>query len=105
MTTTRRQFLEQTGALATAALAGACAGTTLPLTRLRVMMNGGIYEELARRLVIEPFERESGARVEVVPASAAQIVTRLMAERSAPTVDAVIIDQLVMGEAGEAGLF
>lgn len=104
MTTTRRQFLEQTGGLATAALAGACAGT-LPLAHLRVMMNGGIYEDLARRLVIEPFERESGARVDVVPASAAQIVTRLMAERSAPTVDAVIIDQLVMGEAVEAGLF
>ena len=28
-----------------------------------------------------------------------------MAERAAPTVDAVIIDQLVMGEAVEAGLF
>ena len=69
------------------------------------MLNGGIYEELARRLVIEPFERESGASVEVVPASAAQIVTRLMAERAAPSVDVVVIDQLVMGKAIDEGLF
>lgn len=73
--------------------------------RLRVMLNGGIYEELARKLVIAPFERETGASVEVIPASAAQIITRLMAERSAPTVDAVIIDQLVMGSAIDEGLF
>jgi putative spermidine/putrescine transport system substrate-binding protein len=105
VTTTRRQFLERTGGLVAAALAGACGDVTAPLARLRVMMNGGIYEELARRLVIDPFERESGAHVEVVPASAAQIVTRLLAERAAPTVDAVIIDQLVMGQAVDAGLF
>jgi hypothetical protein len=35
--------------------------------RLRVMMNGGIYEEHARRLVVGPFERDTGASVEVVP--------------------------------------
>jgi putative spermidine/putrescine transport system substrate-binding protein len=69
------------------------------------MLNGGIYEELARRLVIDPFERATHASVEVVPASAAQIVTRLMAERTAPTVDVVVIDQLVMGKAIESGLF
>jgi hypothetical protein len=40
----------------------------------------------ARRLVIEPFEKETGARVEVVPASAVQIITRLLAERAAPSV-------------------
>lgn len=69
------------------------------------MLNGGIYEELARRLVIEPFERDTGARVEVIPASSAQIVTRVMAERAAPTVDVVVVDQLVMGPAIDAGVF
>lgn len=69
------------------------------------MLNGGIYEELARRLVIEPFERDTGARVDVIPASSAQIVTRVMAERNAPTVDVVIVDQLVMGPAIDAGIF
>jgi putative spermidine/putrescine transport system substrate-binding protein len=69
------------------------------------MLNGGIYEELARRLVIAPFERDTGASVEVIPASAAQIVTRLMVEKAAPTVDAVIVDQLVMGSAIDDGVF
>ncbi len=69
------------------------------------MLNGGIYEELARKLVITPFERDTGATVEVIPASAAQIVTRLMAEKAAPTLDLVVVDQLVMGSAVDQGLF
>ena len=103
MSVTRRRFL----ATAAAAVAGACGPrpATSEAAHLRVMLNGGIYEELARRLVIEPFERDTKARVEVVPASAAQIVTRLMAEKAAPTVDVVIIDQLVMGSAIDQGLF
>jgi putative spermidine/putrescine transport system substrate-binding protein len=69
------------------------------------MMNGGIYEELARRLVIDPFERETGASVELIPVSSAQAVTRLAAERAAPSVDVVVLDQLVTGPAIEQGLF
>ena len=69
------------------------------------MLNGGIYEELARKLVIAPFEKEIGAAVEVIPASAAQIITRLVAEKSSPTVDVVVVDQLVMGSAADEGLF
>lgn len=69
------------------------------------MLNGGIYEELARKLVIAPFERDTGATVEVIPGSAAQILTRLAAEKAAPTVDVVIVDQLVMGSAIDDGLF
>jgi putative spermidine/putrescine transport system substrate-binding protein len=68
-------------------------------------MNGGIYEEHARRLVIDPFERETGASVDVVPASAAQMITRLTAERASPSVDVAIVDELVMGSAIEQGLF
>jgi putative spermidine/putrescine transport system substrate-binding protein len=100
---TRRRFLLAAGTAAAAAC-GSPSSTPEP-ARLRVMLNGGIYEELARRLVIEPFERETGTRVDVIPASAAQIVTRLMAERAAPTVDVVIVDQLVMGPAIEEGIF
>lgn len=99
----RRRFLVAAGAAAAAAC-GRGHVAAQP-DRLRVMLNGGIYEELARRLVIEPFERDSGARVEVIPASAAQIVTRLMAERAVPSVDVVVIDQLVMGSAIDEGLF
>jgi putative spermidine/putrescine transport system substrate-binding protein len=104
----RRAFLEITSGAAVAAVVGACRGASQPYSeaaRLRVMLNGGIYEELARRLVIEPFEKETGARVDVVPASAAQIITRLLAERAAPSVDVVIVDQLVMGKAIDEGVF
>jgi putative spermidine/putrescine transport system substrate-binding protein len=103
----RRTFLVSAG-LAVPALAGGCrsggAGSA-SARRLRVMLNGGIYEDLARRLVIAPFEKETGASVEIVPASSAQILTRLIAERAAPTVDVVIVDRLVMGPALEQGLF
>jgi putative spermidine/putrescine transport system substrate-binding protein len=102
----RRTFLHLAASGAAGALASGCrGGPQSSARRLRVMLNGGIYEELARRLVIDPFEDATGAAVEVVPASAAQIVTRLMAERAAPTVDVVIVDQLVMGRAIESGLF
>jgi ABC-type Fe3+ transport system substrate-binding protein len=104
----RRTFLEIASSAAVAAVVGACRSSSKrpsEAARLRVMLNGGIYEELARRLVIDPFERETGARVDVVPASAAQIVTRLLAERAAPSVDVVIVDQLVMGKAIDEGVF
>jgi ABC-type Fe3+ transport system substrate-binding protein len=103
----RRSFLQITGSAAVAAALGACRRSSgnSDGARLRVMLNGGIYEELARRLVIDPFEKETGARVDVVPASAAQIITRLLAERAAPSVDVVIVDQLVMGKAIDEGVF
>lgn len=104
----RRTFLEITGGAAVAAVVAACRASSGPhneAARLRVMLNGGIYEELARRLVIDPFEKETGGRVDVVPASSAQIITRLLAERAAPSVDVVVVDQLVMGKAIDEGVF
>lgn len=104
----RRAFLRSAAAAAASLVAAGCGtggGGPAGARRLRVMLNGGIYEELARRLVIDPFERETGARVEVVPASSAQILTRLAAERAAPAVDLVVVDQLVMGAAIEQQLF
>src|ERR1700752_1924541 len=85
------------GVSASAAVATRCASTADPSARLRVMLNGGVYEEIARRLVVQPFERDTGARVEIVPGSAAEMITRLRAERSAPTVDVAIVDRLVIG--------
>lgn len=104
----RRTFLEITGGAAVAAVVAACrasSGLHNEAARLRVMLNGGIYEELARRLVIDPFEKETGGRVDVVPASSAQIITRVLAERAAPSVDVVVVDQLVMGKAIDEGVF
>ena len=80
---TRRDFLTVLAAAAGARCSSSSNGSSRA-ARLRVMLNGGIYEELARKLVIAPFERDTGASVEVIPASAAQIVSRLIAERAAP---------------------
>ena len=69
------------------------------------MLNGGVYEELARRLVVQPFERDTGIAVDVVPGSAAEIITRLRAERASPTVDVAIVDRLVVGAHLDESLF
>ena len=69
------------------------------------MLNGGIYEELARQLVVDPFERQTGAVVELVPGSAAEIITRLRAEQAAPSVDVAILDRLVAGTSLDDSLF
>lgn len=105
----RRAFVKH-GLQATALASGlplACtaAGRPAGARPLRVMINGGFYEETARRIVIDPFERETGARVEVVPATAAQMLTRLRAERASPSVDLVVIDHLVGAGGIHDGLF
>jgi hypothetical protein len=73
---TRRAVLGAAAGLAAAALTGSCrsrSGSPPNSRRLRVMMNGGIYEEHARRLVVGPFERDTGASIEVVPGSTARV--------------------------------
>jgi putative spermidine/putrescine transport system substrate-binding protein len=92
----RRQFLAG-GAAAAAAAGSRCASGDRSAGRLRVMLNGGIYEELARRLVVQPFERDTGGSVDIVPGSAAEMIARLRAERATPTIDVAIVDRLVIG--------
>ncbi len=72
---------------------------------LRVMMNGGKYEEVARAAVIEPFEKKYGVKVEITPASSAEMMTRVRAEKNSPTVDFAIIDDLVAVGGYDEGLF
>jgi putative spermidine/putrescine transport system substrate-binding protein len=104
----RRAFLKTSAGAAASGWLGACSrggdrdGSE---DRLNVMMNGGFYEELARRHVVEPFESEFGVRVNVIPGTAAQILTRLMAERSDPAVDVVILDQMLAAKGISEGLF
>lgn len=69
------------------------------------MLNGGIYEELARRLVVQPFERDTGGNVDIVPGSAAEMIARLRAEQAAPTIDVAIVDRLVVGANLDDSLF
>lgn len=103
----RRSFIKTSAGAAASAWLGACSASheSGAAKRLTVMMNGGLYEELARRHVVEPFESEAGVRVNIVPGTAAQILTRLMAERSAPVVDLVILDQMLAAKGISEGLF
>jgi putative spermidine/putrescine transport system substrate-binding protein len=103
----RRSFLRTSAGVAASGLLGGCSagGRDASRPRLNVMMNGGFYEELARRHIIEPFEAEYGVRVNVIPGTAAQILTRLMAERSDPAVDVVILDQMLAARGLSEGLF
>jgi putative spermidine/putrescine transport system substrate-binding protein len=90
----RRAFLK--GASASAVLTGigigGWSGRARSAETINVMMNGGDYEKLARKLVVTPFEKKYGASVSITPGSGAQILTRLRAERQSPSQDVVIID-------------
>lgn len=96
----RRSFLKGTvgvaalGALGTTPLACGIGGTGQPAgpKTLKVMMNGGAYETLSRKLVVEPFEKKYGVSVEITPGNSSEMVSRLKAEKASPTQDLVIID-------------
>ncbi len=90
----RRTFLK--GAAVSTVLAGAgvpmWSGRARAAETLNIMMNGGDYENLARRLVVAPFEKKYGASVSITPGSGAQILTRLRAEKQNPSQDFVVLD-------------
>jgi putative spermidine/putrescine transport system substrate-binding protein len=89
---TRRTFLK--GAAVSTVLGGIpmWSGKARAAETLNVMMNGGDYEKLARKLVAAPFEKKYGASVSVTPGSGAQILTRLRAEKQNPSQDFVVLD-------------
>jgi putative spermidine/putrescine transport system substrate-binding protein len=90
----RRTFLK--GAAVSGVLAGAGfpmgSGKARSAETLNIMMNGGDYEKLARKLVVAPFEKKYGAGVSITPGSGAQILTRLRAEKQNPSQDFVVLD-------------
>lgn len=90
----RRAFLK--GVAASTVLAGVgapmWAGKARAAETLNVMMNGGDYEKLARKLAVGPFEKKYGATVSITPGSGAQILTRLRAEKQSPSQDFVVLD-------------
>jgi putative spermidine/putrescine transport system substrate-binding protein len=90
----RRAFLK--GAAASTVLAGVGVpmwpGKARAAETLNIMMNGGDYEQLVRKLVVVPFEKKTGATVSITPGSGAQILTRLRAEKQSPSQDFVVLD-------------
>ena len=90
----RRSFLK--GVAATGILAGAGVSGWSRKARaaesINIMLNGGEYEEVARKLVIGPFEKKYGASVSVTPGSSSQMLTRIRAEKQNPSQDVVMLD-------------
>ncbi|MCL5961207.1 MAG: polyamine ABC transporter substrate-binding protein [Chloroflexi bacterium] len=72
---------------------------------LRLMLNGGRLEDVVREAVIQSFEKKTGATVETVPANSAEMLTRARAEKASPTVDVMIIDDMVAVQGIAEGLF
>jgi putative spermidine/putrescine transport system substrate-binding protein len=121
---TRRQFLRATvgaavgaaclpllEACSPAAPAAAPAGaTTAPAvaasqpSSINMMMNGGLYQEVATRVVLDPFSKAHNVTINVIPSNSAPMLTRVKAEAAAPTIDAVVWDDPVAVQARDAGL-
>jgi putative spermidine/putrescine transport system substrate-binding protein len=71
-----------------AATFGLVAATTVAQQPTLVINSfGGAYEQTHRKAVIEPFEKATGARVQVVTLYSADALAQLRAQRAAPQVD------------------
>src|SRR5579859_7277193 len=73
-------------------------------TSINMMMNGGLYQDVATRVVLDPFSKAHNVTINVIPANSAPMLTRVKAEASAPTIDAVVWDDPVAVQARDAGL-
>jgi putative spermidine/putrescine transport system substrate-binding protein len=117
---TRRQFLSTGLGLAGFAvslpLLAACgsaapATTTAPAsggaaqpTSINMMMNGGLYQDVATRVVLDPFAKAHNVTINVIPANSAPMLTRVRAEQAAPTIDAVVWDDPIAVQARDDNL-
>src|SRR5215831_19495875 len=94
----------------TAAPAAAAAPTSAPAvaagqpSSINMMMNGGLYQDVATRVVLDPFSKAHNVTINVIPANSAPMLTRVKAEASSPTIDAVVWDDPVAVQARDAGL-
>ena len=50
-----------------------------------MMMNGGLYQDVATRVVLDPFSKAHNVTINVIPANSAPMLTRVKAEASSPT--------------------
>jgi putative spermidine/putrescine transport system substrate-binding protein len=118
----RRQFLRTSlgtvGLIASVPLLQACgagsaptAGNTAPASTsasqprsINMMMNGGLYQEVATRVVLDPFSKAHNVTINVIPSNSAPMLTRIRAEKAAPTIDAVVWDDPVAVQARDDGL-
>ena len=84
--------------------AAPASGSSTQVSSITMMMNGGLYQEVATRVVLDPFSKAHNVTINVVPANSAPMLTRVKAEAAAPTIDAVVWDDPVAVQARDAGL-
>src|SRR5579871_2251771 len=111
----RRRFL-QSGAtfLATLPVLAACGGqaaSTGPSSgggaspkTINMMMNGGLSQENWTKIVLDPFSKAHGVTINVIPSNSAPMLTRVRAERNAPTIDVVVWDDPIAVQARDDNL-
>lgn len=90
----RRDFLKTTTGLAALGLATHLRTTALwaQSNTLVVTLYGGTFEKAWRKNMIEPFEKEHGARVQVVTGLTMENLAKLRAQRNNPQIDVVTFD-------------
>jgi putative spermidine/putrescine transport system substrate-binding protein len=84
--------------------AAPASGSSSQVSSITMMMNGGLYQEVATRVVLDPFSKAHNVTINVIPANSAPMLTRVKAEAAAPTIDAVVWDDPVAVQARDAGL-
>ncbi len=110
----RRRFL-QSGAtlLASLPVLAACGGAaaTSPssgggssVKTINMMMNGGMSQENWTKIVLDPFSKAHGITINVIPSNSAPMLTRVRAERNAPTIDCVVWDDPIAVQARDDNL-
>ena len=75
--------------LATLALCAVATSASAQDKTLRINSFGGAYETAHRKCVIAPFEKETGATVQIVTAYSADAFAQLRAQKSAPQYDVI----------------
>ncbi|GEO16145.1 extracellular solute-binding protein [Microvirga aerophila] len=85
------------GLLQTGGLLGAAAFANLPLTaaaqagEITVTALGGIWEEAVKKAFVEPFERKTGAKANVLLGSPPQWLSQVEANPKNPPIDVIIV--------------
>ena len=93
------------GLLAAAVMClGAGAHTEASAQQLNVAIFGGSFADNVRACVAEPFEKQSGARVNFVLGNSVQNAARLRATRGRPDVDIAYMDLKVVVQAKAEGV-
>ena len=70
-------------------LASAVAAPAMAQQKLVINSYGGAYEQIHRRLIIEPFEKANNVQVQVITAYSADALAQVRAQKAAPQFDVI----------------